>query len=201
MLLGLTAATLVVIDSVRSGSGGTPTVVVETATTTTPGPTARTATAAGVTGTTNRIAAVRSAPGPRTPVLGTLDKGDDVVIDGRTTDTKWYRIIFPPNSELHGWIDAELLDVIGNPATLVVATAEPPVVVELPTDSPSVLTAAAGQRTPTPDTSVTPTPTVDDKLPDLVIGTTPTLASGKLFVTVVNQGQGDGEGRPRRRRV
>jgi len=194
VLLGLMAATLVVVDSARGGSRAAPTVVVETATTTTPGPTERTATASGVSGATNKVTAVRSAPGGRTPVLGTLDKGDDVVIDGRTTDTKWYRIIFPPDSELHGWVAAEFLDVIGNPATLVVATAEPPVVVALPTDPPSVLTAAASQRTPTPDLSMTATPTVDDKLPDLVIGTTPTLANGKLFVTVVNQGQGTAKG-------
>ncbi|TAK57292.1 MAG: hypothetical protein EPO22_12465, partial [Dehalococcoidia bacterium] len=114
--------------------------------------------------------------------------------DGRSTDTKWYRIIFPPDSELHGWVSAEFLDIVGDPSTLVVATAEPPVVVDLPTEPPEVLTAAALQRTPTPDTSITPTPTVDDQLPDLVIGTTPTLVDGKLFVTVVNQGKGEAQG-------
>lgn len=197
VLLGLTAAALVVVDSVRGGSGGgTPAVAVQavTTTTTTPGPVAKTAAAGGVTGTTNRISAVRQAPGARTPVLGTLDVGNDVVIDGRSTDTKWYRIIFPPDSELHGWISAEFLDVVGDPSTLAVATAEPPIVVDLPTQPPAALTAAAIQRTPTPDAAVTPTPTVDDQLPDLVIGTTPTLADGKLFVTVVNQGKGAARG-------
>ena len=193
VLLGLTAATLVVVDSVRGGSGGgTPTVVVQamTTTTTTPGPVAKTAAAGGVTGTTTRIAAVRQAPGTRTPVMGTLDVGADVVIDGRSTDSKWYRIIFPPDSELHGWVSADLLEVVGDPSTLVVATAEPAVVVDLPTEPPAALTAAAAQRTPTPETSATATPTVDDQLPDLVIGTTPTLVDGKLFVTVVNEGRG-----------
>ncbi len=192
-LLGLTAATLVVVDSVRGSSGGgTPTVAVQamTTTTTTPGPLAKTAAAGGVTGTTTRIAAVRQAPGARTPVLGTLDVGNDVVIDGRSTDSKWYRVIFPPDSELHGWVSADLLEVVGDPSTLVVATAEPAVVVDLPTAPPAALTAAAIQRTPTPDTSPTATPTVDDQLPDLVIGTTPTLVDGKLFVTVVNEGRG-----------
>lgn len=196
VLLGLTAATLVVVDSVRGSSGGgAPTVVVQAmgTTTTTPGPIAKTAAAGGVTGTTNRIAAVRQAPGARTPVMGTLDVGADVVIDGRSADTKWYRVIFPPDSELHGWVSAEFLDIVGDPSTLVVATAEPPVVVDLPTEPPYALTAAS-QRTPTPDTSVTPTPTVDDQLPDLVIGTTPTLVDGKLFVTVVNEGKGLAQG-------
>ncbi len=197
VLLGLTAATLVVVDSVRGSSGGgTPTVVVQAmgTTTTTPGPVSKTAAAGGVTGTTNRIAAVRQAPGARTPVMGTLDVGADVVIDGRSADTKWYRVIFPPDSELHGWVSAEFLDVVGDPSTLVVATAEPPVVVDLPTEPPYALTQAASRRTPTPGASVTPTPTVDDQLPDLVIGTTPTLVDSKLFVTVVNEGKGVAHG-------
>jgi len=197
VLLGLMAAALVVVDSVRGGSGGgAPTVAVQAVTTTTrtPGPLAKTAAAGGVSGTTNKIAAVRQAPGARTPVLGTLDSGNDVAIDGRSADTKWYRIIFPPDSELHGWVSADLLDVVGDPSTLVVATAEPAAVVDLPTEEPYARTAAARLRTPTPDTSVTPTPTVDDKLPDLVIDHTVTLVEGKLFVTVVNQGQGTSRG-------
>ena len=198
VLLGLTAATLVVVDSVRGSSGGgTPAVAVQamTTTTVTPGPVAETAAAGGVTGTTNRVAAVRQAPGPRTPVLGTLDINNDVVIDGRSADSKWLRVIFPPDSELHGWISADSLDLVGDPATLVVATAEPPVVVDLPTEPPAALTAAAAaQRTPTPATSVTPTPTVNDQLPDLAVDTTPTLVDGKLFVTVVNQGKGAARG-------
>ena len=197
VLLGLVAAALVVVDSVRGGSGaGTPAVAVQavTTTTTTPGPLAKTAAAGGVTGTTNKVAAVRQAPGARTPVLGTLDIGNDVVIDGRSADTTWYRIIFPPDSELHGWVSADLLDVVGDPSTLVVATAEPVAAVDLPTEAPYALTAAASQRTPTPDTSLTPTPTVDDQLPDLVIDHTVTMVEGKLFVTVVNQGQGAAHG-------
>lgn len=200
ILLGLTAAALVVVDSVRGSSGGgTPTVVVQAVangtTTPTPGPVALTAAAGGVSGTTNKIAAVRQAPGTDTPVLGTLDVNNDVAIDGRSADTKWYRIIFPPDSELHGWVSADLLDIVGDPSTLVVATAEPPVVVDLPTEPPSVLTeAAASQVTPTPETSPTTTPTVDASLPDLVVGTTPTLVDGKLFITVVNQGKGVAQG-------
>ena len=195
VLLGLTASVLVVVDSARGGGSDGPAVSVTPLTTATVGPTAKTASATGVTGTTNKVTTVRSAPGSRLPALGTIDQGEDLVIDGRTTDAKWYRVIFPPNSELHGWIDATAVDVVGNPATLVVTTAEPPVVVQLPTASASDLTAIAARRTPTPDTSpaATMTPASGD-LPDLVIGTTPTLSNGKLFVTVVNQGKGDATG-------
>jgi hypothetical protein len=196
VLLGLTAGVLVIIDSARGGTSSAPAVVVDPVSTNTIGPTSMTATADGVTGTANDILTVRAAPGARTPAVGTLAKGDDVVIDGRTTDSNWYRIIFPPLSELHGWIEATSVSVTGDPSTLVVATAEPPVYVEVPTTPPDVLTARAGSLTPvaseTPE--VTPTVSESDQLPDLVIGTTPTISGGKLFVTVVNQGQGDATG-------
>jgi hypothetical protein len=194
VLLGLTAGVLVVVDSARGGKSSPPAVVVDPVSTDTVGPTSMTATADGVTGTANDILTVRSAPGTRTPALGTLAKGDEVVIDGRTTDSNWYRIIFPPLSEFHGWVEATSLAVTGDPSTLLVATAEPPVYVEVPTTPPDVLTSVAGSLTPTEAATPEVTPTVSDQLPDLVIGTTPTVSGGKLFVTVVNQGQGDAVG-------
>ena len=196
-LLGLTAATLVVADSVRgSASTARPTVVVS-AETGTAGPGGRTTAGAGVSGTTKATSAVRSSPGTRTPVLGTLQAKSGVQIDGRTTDAKWMRIVFPPNNSagLHGWIDATNLDIIGDPASLVVATAEPPVVVELPTAPPAVLTAIALSQTALSSTTATVTPTPPGgALPDLVIGSPPTVSGGKLFVTVINQGKGDMKG-------
>jgi len=197
VLLGLTAGVLVVVDSARNGKTAAPSVVVAPVnSTSTPGPTARTATASGVTGTTNAVASVLTAPGSRSQILGTLDQGADVAIDGRSSDSKWYRITFPPDSEFHGWVDARYLDVTGDPSTLVVATAEPPVVVELPTQPPEVLTQTARDLTPTmePETTPTETSTPEGALPDLVIGTTPTISDGKLFVTVINQGKGDATG-------
>jgi hypothetical protein len=196
-LLGLTAATLVVADSVRGGASTARPTVVVSAETGTPDASGRTATASGVAGTTKATSAVRSAPGTRTPVLGTLPAKSDVQIDGRTTDAKWMRIVFPPNNSagLHGWIDATNLDIIGDPASLVVATAEPPVVVELPTEPPAVLTAIALSQTALSSTTATVTPTPPGgALPDLVIGSPPTVSGGKLFVTVVNQGKGDMKG-------
>ena len=79
-------------------------------TTSTVGPTSRTATADGVTGTDEQTSpTVRSRPARARPRSARSHKGDDVVIDGRTTDSNWYRIIFPPHSELHGWIEADAL--------------------------------------------------------------------------------------------
>jgi hypothetical protein len=121
-------------------------------------------------------------------VLGTLPSGRDVQIDGRTEDDGWFRIIFPPNSELHGWVEADALELTGDPSTLVVATAEPPIQVELPTEPASRFTPVIEETpedTPTPEG--TPTP---GGPPDLVVGTTPIVSNGQLFVTVVNQGAG-----------
>ena len=191
-LLGLTAGVLVVIDSVRDDTSGGPGVVVDPKSTATQGPVARTATASGVEGITNTTTAVRFAPGARTAVLGTLGRGADVQIDGRTTDADWLRIVFPPNSELHGWVDAENLDVTGDPFVLAEATAEPPIVVDVPTQPPTTITpddAETPLGTGTPVGTVTP-----DGLPDLVVGLSPTITDGKLFVTIVNQGSGDMSG-------
>src|SRR5581483_6921203 len=167
VLLGLTAGVLIIIDSARGGSAQEPKVQIEEVTATT-GPTAKTAEAGGVRAKADHAIPVKSAPGTTTPPLGTLPGGAEMVVDGRTTDTKWLRIIFPPGSELHGWVDAADVDATsGDPAALTVATAEPPVVVEVPTETP-----------------------VGGALPDLTIGTTPTITGGKLFVTVTNIGRG-----------
>jgi hypothetical protein len=197
-LLGLMAGVLVLFDSVSGDSdAGSPTVTVAQMTST-PGPIRLTAVASGVIGRTNHVATVRTAPGTGSPVLGTLPSNTDIEVDARTTDSNWLRVIFPPNSELHGWIDAADLELTGEASSLVVATAEPPPIIELPTESPDVLTAIAEQQTI--DASAietetpTPTPVGGTGMPDLVVGTSPVLNGGQLFVTVVNQGDGDAVG-------
>lgn len=186
VLLGVTAAVLVLIDSARGSNAQTPKVIVDQSTATV-GPTAKTAEATGVHGMAKQITAVRSAPGNNTPVLGTILQDADVVIDGRTTDANWYRVIYPPGSELHGWIDADFLDVSGDATTLVVATAEPPVLIDIPTLPPT--------NTPVPVTPVeTETATPAPGEADLVVGDAPVVSGGKLFVTVVNQGTGAASG-------
>ncbi len=186
-LLGITAGALVVVDSATGGTAA-PKVVIEPSTVT-PGPVIKTAEATGVHGTAKRTATVRSTPGTTGPPLGTIPIKTDVAIDGRTTDSKWYRIVFPPQSELHGWIEADELDVTGDPSSLVVATAEPPVVVAVPTEPPRP-TPHVVEESPTP----TETPLPPPGPPDLVVGTTPVIEGGKLFVTIVNQGTGPAVG-------
>jgi hypothetical protein len=97
-------------------------------------------------------------------------------------------VIYPPGSELHGWIDADFLTVTGDAASLAVATAEPPVVIEVPTLPPTATPVPV-----TPQASETPATPVG-AVPDLVVGDTSVVSGGKLFVTIVNQGTGPASG-------
>jgi hypothetical protein len=189
-LLALVAGILVIIDSARGADANEPQVGIEPRTTDTPGPTRKTAVALGVSATTNTTTAVRYAPGDRTAVLGTIPRGTDVQIDGRTEDSGWMRIIFPPNSELHGWVDARYLDITGDVDALAVATAEPPPFIEVPTEPVSEFTPDPSELTPLPETTPTPLPGP----PDLVVGGAPSVIDGHLYVTIFNQGTGVASG-------
>jgi uncharacterized protein YraI len=193
VLLGMTAAALVIVDSARGDTVREPRVDVQPLTST-PGPNARTATATGVRGITRGTTSVRSAPGERGPVLGTLPRGSEVEIDGRTADSTWLRIIFPPRSEFHGWVEVDALDITGTVSALAVATAEPPVVVSRPTQEPIEVEPDPLEVTPDDPPTPEPTATPDAVLPDLVVGTTPIVSGGVLVVTIVNQGAGTAQG-------
>lgn len=204
LLLGVVAAVLVVIDSARGGDTAGPQVDIEPQGTATAGPIARTAVALGVAGTTNTTTAVRAAPGARSRVFGTVPRGTLLQIDGRTDENKWLRVIYPVDSELHGWVSADDLDITGSLLSVIVATPEPPIYVDVPTTDPAFLTP---ETTETPESTCTPeseetaeedcppegTPTPSG-LPDLVVGTSPVLSDSILFITVVNQGDAAFEG-------
>ena len=191
-LLGLTAAVLVVIDAATGDTADDPEVIVDSKGTATPGPVEETAVSLGVTGTTTRATAVRERPGTSARVFGTLPRRHTVQIDGRTDEDGWFRIIFPANSESHGWVNAEDLDVTGSTALLAVVTPEPPLVVEVPTEFVPIDTPTPEflEETPTPEGTETPGAT----LPDLVVGGTPVISNGQLFITVINQGTADFNG-------
>ncbi len=186
-VLGVAAGVLTVLDS---SQGATPLSGQVIATTTsTPEPVASAIAGRGLTGRTNRVSAVRTAPGPDMPVLGTLGANEVVDIDGRNTKGDWLRIVFPPNSPLHGWIEATMVDANGDVSALAVATPDPPPPISVPTTprrssgpQPSATTTIAppaaltsptsstyrGVRTATPTTRVvtgTPTPCPSNQRP------------------------------------
>ena len=192
-LLGLTAAVLILIDSARGEDEPGQQVGIEPRETQTAGPVSKTAVARGVVGRTNTTTSVRRAPGELV-VLGTIPRNTDVTIDGRSEESNWLRIIFPANSERHGWVEADNVDITGNVESLAVATPEPVVVVDLPTTDPNLELTPADTPVPEATEDPDPTATPDTGLPDLVVGTTPILTDGLLFITVVNQGTGIAEG-------
>jgi hypothetical protein len=190
-LLALTAGVLVVIDSAQGEDAPTPQVQVEPQTTATAGPTAKTAIAGGMLGRTLETTAVRIEPG-RASVLGTLPRGSDVQVDGRTEDSGWLRILFPPRSEFHGWVEAESIELTGEATLLSIREPEPPELVNLPTEIPvpPTLTPSPEELTPVEGTA-TPDGTPEPGLPDLVIGSPVSISGGTLYVTVINQGAGE----------
>jgi SH3 domain-containing protein/CARDB protein len=145
----------------------------------------------GITARTNTIAAVRTAPGSYTQVLGTLGRNESVEVIGRSAAASWLRIVFPPGSSLHGWIAAAMLDVTGDVNTLAVATAEPPVVIVPP--------AGSSSRTPVRPTgsatavSAAATATLSVLLPDLVLAQAH-MGRTTLVTTIENQGDGPTNG-------
>lgn len=204
-LLGLTAAVLVIIDSATGSStaDAVPQVVISPIATAKPGEPTSTPLADGtLIATTKRVTTVRFSPGSNGAVLGVLGKGEELILDGRSSDSGWFRAVYPPGSDLHGWIDADYLEIAGEPEALTVATPEPPVVVELPTQSAAEKTAIAeavaataqaeADARATAEAMSTPEPS--DLLPNLAISGTTLAPSGKLFVTVVNQGRGPASG-------
>ncbi len=146
----------------------------------------------GITARTNTIAAVRTAPGKHMPVFGTLGRDESVEIVGRSASATWLRIVFPPGSSLYGWIAANMLDVNGDVNTLAVATAEPPVVIAVPTSASS-----RTQRTPVRSagsaTAGAATPTPPALLPDLVVAKVQ-IGRTTLVATIMNRGDGPATG-------
>jgi uncharacterized protein YraI len=114
------------------------------------------------------LATVSVRNGPNSPdILGTIPKGTVITVVGRSEDSTWLQIRYPPNSTLRGWVDAQFLDVTGNVSLLEVGSPGPSPSIEAPTAEPThvqpVYTATPSEpaptasESPTPEHSATPT--------------------------------------------
>ncbi len=150
---------------------------------------------------------VRSGPGEGYTILGTIRNGTRVEVVGRTEEDEWLQVIYPPQSTLHGWVDAAFLDLEGDPSTLAVATVEALPMPEVPTEpayaaaaTPTTEESPTPEGSPTEEPSTSPTavlsPTPEVALPDLVIAIPSWLVDGTVVITVVNQGKGTVENEP-----
>jgi hypothetical protein len=152
-----------------------------------------TETAGKLTGKAKSTINVRNNPGNEFQVLGVLRRGAEVEIAGKSGDEEWFQIVYPPQSDLLGWVLAESLEVEGDLDRLVIATPEQmvepsdrptyePVETEPPLDTPTP------ESSPTPEPTPLPSPTFAP-MPDLVIGGA-LVSGGVIVVTVTNQGAG-----------
>ncbi|MDI6858042.1 MAG: SH3 domain-containing protein [Dehalococcoidia bacterium] len=135
---------------------------------------------------------VRSDPGNDYQILGVLRRGSEVEIVGKSDDGEWLQIIYPPGSDLRGWVLAESMEIEGDLSALDIATpeqmVEPQPTRERAATEPPPSDTPPPEESPTPETTPLPSPTVAP-LPDLVIGGA--MVSGNvIIVTITNQGAG-----------
>ena len=145
-------------------------------------PTLESLTGDGLKGKAKATIDVHSAPYSNSMSLATLRKGVEVKIVAKNDDGDWLQIVYPPGSELFGWVAVASLEIEGDITGLAVATPESLPQADVPTSQPL-------KATPTPNATIAPTATPLPPLPDLVVGGF--LVSGQtLVVTITNQGSG-----------
>ncbi len=96
----------------------------------------------------NIAANVRSGPGVAYPVIAGADPDTTVTVTGRNQGADWLQVQLPDGKE--GWIFAQLLDVDGDPTSLVVVAADPPPVASAP--------SGGGGAAPGPAPVIAPAP-------------------------------------------
>jgi hypothetical protein len=133
---------------------------------------------------------VHTLPSEESQILGTLRRGQELDIIGRSSDGQWIAIAYPPGSAQQGWIPALAADL---PLELRVLPTVTPAPFRGADSSasllPTVTSAALDGPPPTPVAPGRP-------LPDLVISNVGLLADGRLVATVRNQGNAMVDGRP-----
>lgn len=75
----------------------------------------------GLIGRMRTTASVRRGPAATYEILGTVRGGAVVTVVGRNEDETWLQLIYPPGSELRGWVNATLIEVTGDVSRLVIA--------------------------------------------------------------------------------
>ena len=155
VVLLLVAIVLLVFGS---GDGEPQVLLVAGAGTPTAEPTARPGTP--LVGRILTTASTHNGPATSYAILGTIPNGAVVRIIGRSEDETWLQVIYPPGSQLRGWVNASFIEVTGDISQLVVAGPGlgPSVIVPtqlIPIARPvlSTVTPATAEATLTPGTA------------------------------------------------
>jgi hypothetical protein len=123
------------------------------------------------TATVTTTATMRSGPGMEYAIMGTVPEGAIVDVSGRNEDNQWLQIIYPPGSQLRGWVPAIQVDLTGNIDLLPVeGPADAP---DVPTDIPVYTPWTWTPEPYVPPQNTPPPPTVPPALPT----NTPVLAT------------------------
>lgn len=194
-LLGITAGILTIVDN--RGSQAVPAALANDPTQT-PAESVATAQPRDGDARTLRTAAVRTIPGDGMPVLGSLPEGASIALDGRSSEGKWLRIVFPPQSGLYGWVDARLVDARTSVMSLPVRSGEavvhgppPPTQVAVQSTGRASIRSSNASPASAPPTSTPGAAPVG--VADLIaIGGT--VSDGKMTITVKNVGTGTAKG-------
>lgn len=113
----------------------------------------------GLAGVMRATATMRNGPGSTYAILGTIPRDTVVTVVGRNEDETWFQVIYPPGSQLRGWVQASLIDVEGDTSELVIAgPGESPDVIVPTFSGPAVIpTEPGGTELEEPTAVVTPT--------------------------------------------
>jgi hypothetical protein len=95
------------------------------------------------------IATVREGPDLQFLELGLLQSNQDVDVVGRNENGTWFLIVFPPGTQLRGWVPETALRLPDNVDT-VVAVVEATPVPRPDIPDPTATTPPVAQETPTP---------------------------------------------------
>jgi hypothetical protein len=69
-------------------------------------------------GTTTAPAEVYKRPEEGGETVGSLSKGELVVVTGRRTTGSWWQIVYPPGSEGRGWVQGDYVTISGDAGTI-----------------------------------------------------------------------------------
>jgi uncharacterized protein YraI len=101
---------------------------------------------------------VREGPGQNYPVMALVTAGTELEVTGRSPDSVWWQVVYPPGTGGRGWIYAPFTRPANTQAVPVVETPVPPTPTPTPPDTPTATPPPTG--TPKPPTPTrTPTPT------------------------------------------
>jgi hypothetical protein len=178
-VLGAIMLAVVVVLFFGRGNGDTQSPGAAAGATRTPTPTA-TGEAPGVTGLAARsiaIATVREGPALTHLELGLLQANQDVDVVGRNEEATWFQIVFPPETQLRGWVPETALRLPDDVEDIVAVVEATPVPrPEVP--DPTATTAPAPQ--------VSATPGEGDEGPDLAVVIVSDCSPGSEIVISVS---------------